>query len=236
MLLRHLSSALPASPTPRHLSPSLPTALLRPYPSAPHPPRISGLWFLADAISPDEESAILFDAKAALARLAYEDGHFDKVIRGFREIVVPWAKWSSEGSREAIERMRAIVEASGCGGDGLRGKPWMEPHVIDLKGESLGQIDRHVDSLKHGGDLVVGLSLLSQRTMRLDNDDGSVALEVDLPPRSLYVLSGPARFEFAHAIKPGPQQRISIMLRDEAPMPPWMVKAMQQAALKSSKK
>ena len=95
----------------------------------------------------------------------------------------------------------------------------MPPHVIDLK-PTTGRIDAHVDSVKHGGELVAGLSLVSERTMTLLRND-VVVYNMVLPPRSLYVLHSASRYELAHAVSAGPQRRISIIFRDEPMAPKW---------------
>lgn len=108
----------------------------------------------------------------------------------------------------------------------------------------------HVDSIKFSGKLIAGLSLLSTRIMRLAPADhnflsssGSSAfhdtespsppqdiIELLLPPGSLYILTGPLRFDYTHEILgnessgnsssgsssfPACERRISIVLRDK---------------------
>ena len=108
----------------------------------------------------------------------------------------------------------------------------------------------HVDSIKFSGNLIAGLSLLSTRIMRLapaaqsqlpssgsasnipsppHKKDGDV-IDLLLPPGSLYILSGPLRYDYTHEIlgeaggsssndSPYPvcERRISIVLRDKLP-------------------
>jgi len=100
----------------------------------------------------------------------------------------------------------------------------MPAHVVDLR-PATGQIDAHVDSVKHGGDLVAGLSLVSRRAMSLLRGDDEVVLELQMPPRSLYVLHSAARYELAHAVSCGPERRVSVVLRDEPDPPKWMARA-----------
>ena len=101
-------------------------------------------------------------------------------------------------------------------------------HGIDLKKE--GELMAHVDSVRYSGLIVAGLSLLSSTIMRLrpakevvsgdqtggrEEDSNSRLYEpkqaatledgfVDLylPPRSLYVLSGPSRYQYTHELLP----------------------------------
>jgi alkylated DNA repair dioxygenase AlkB len=64
-------------------------------------------------------------------------------------------------------------------------------------------------------DIVVGISLLSPCRFRFRR--GKVraweTMEVPLPPRSAYVLTGPARTEWEHSIPPVKEMRYSITFR-----------------------
>ena len=84
----------------------------------------------------------------------------------------------------------------------------------------------HVDSVKFSGGVVCGVSLLSHAHMTLQHEDveahGDAAVDLYLPRRSLYILSGPARYQFTHAIKEGGggggaerSRRVSLIFRDE---------------------
>jgi alkylated DNA repair protein alkB homolog 7 len=97
---------------------------------------------------------------------------------------------------------------------------WLPCHAIDLKKD--GELKAHVDSIRFSGDLVAGLSLMSPSIMRLkipppeedqqqdrsndgddddyDRDEGHVDLL--LPPRSLYALTGVGRYFYSHELLP----------------------------------
>lgn len=100
---------------------------------------------------------------------------------------------------------------------------WIPCHGIDLKKE--GQLTAHVDSVRYSGLIVAGLSLVSSSIMRLrpaaeynNNDDGTGKqhlyepkaseapddghVDLYLPPRSLYVLSGVSRYIMTHELLP----------------------------------
>ncbi len=102
---------------------------------------------------------------------------------------------------------------------------WIPCHAIDLKKE--GQLTAHVDSVRYSGLIVAGLSLVTSSIMRLrpaaeynNNDDGTSKqqqnlyepkpieapddghVDLYLPPRSLYVLSGVSRYEYTHELLP----------------------------------
>lgn len=100
-----------------------------------------------------------------------------------------------------------------------------------------------MDSVKFSGDLIAGVSLLSTRILRLEldrqtNDNSSEEsnrhislkfVEIYLLPRSLYILRGPMRYDFSHAVlgvKHTPKhvaqldsvsRRVSIMFRNVHP-------------------
>ena len=67
----------------------------------------------------------------------------------------------------------------------------------------------------HPFDIVVGISLLSESRFRFRR--GKVraweTAEVPLPPRSVYVLTGPARTEWEHSIPPVKALRYSVTFR-----------------------
>lgn len=107
---------------------------------------------------------------------------------------------------------------------------WLPCHAIDL--HKSGKLSAHVDSIKFSGHIVAGLSLMSPSILRLkpaapteigvheeklntlicnyEKDEtietkcveGEGHLDLFLPSRSLYVLSGPSRYLYTHEILP----------------------------------
>ena len=150
------------------------------------------------------------ECSAALRRRRYESGHWDGVIHSFREMTKP--EWSSEST----EVMNRLTSTSSLIPDDVDLLP---PHILDLSAD--GFIQPHVDSLIASGDVVAGISLFSTRTLRLtpsddarDDDDDESGASLVLRPGSFYVLTGPARYEYAHEILPGSDRRVSIIIRD----------------------
>ena len=101
---------------------------------------------------------------------------------------------------------------------------WLPVHAIELEAD--GEIRPHVDSVKFSGGFVAGLSLLSSAVMTLEHSDTrSQIARMLLPPRSLYVLEGAARYDFTHRIGGGifcgspveRGRRISLIIRDAKP-------------------
>jgi alkylated DNA repair dioxygenase AlkB len=75
------------------------------------------------------------------------------------------------------------------------------------------QIGWHRDAPAFG--IVVGISLLTPARMRLRRDKGGVrqAFDLELEPRSGYVLTGEARTAWLHHIAPAKELRYSITFR-----------------------
>jgi len=128
---------------------------------------------------------------------------------------------------------------------------WLPCHAIDLHKD--GELNAHVDSVRFSGDVVAGLSLLSTCIMRLqpaveneddderndgDEDEYRTAakksgksherpmghVDILLPPLSLYVMSGVARYKYTHELLPSGARfkdkvvnrdhRLSVIFRD----------------------
>jgi alkylated DNA repair protein alkB family protein 7 len=101
---------------------------------------------------------------------------------------------------------------------------WLPCHAIDLHEE--GRLNPHVDSVRFSGNIVSGLSLLSDSIMRLKPQNAGAGssssqhfIDLILPERSLYVLSGTSRYHFTHELLPSSSlspraRRFSIIFRD----------------------
>ncbi|ELV10006.1 putative alpha-ketoglutarate-dependent dioxygenase ABH7 [Tupaia chinensis] len=140
-------------------------------------------------LSAAEEATLRSELEPELRRRRYEYDHWDAAIHGFRE--TEKSRWS-EASRAILQRVK---EAAFGPGQTLLSRV----HVLDL--EPRGYIKPHVDSVKFCGGTIAGLSLLSPSVMRLvDTQEPSEWLELLLDPGSLYILRGPARYEFSHEI------------------------------------
>jgi alkylated DNA repair protein alkB family protein 7 len=134
---------------------------------------------------------------------------------------------------------------------------WLPCHAIDLKSD--GKLTAHVDSVRFSGEIVAGLSMLSSSIMRLrpskedvgshNKQEGALEEEINtgtskntsnsevglvdvyLPPNSLYILRGIARYGYSHELLPSAstfqyqngvekecvvtrERRISVIFRD----------------------
>lgn len=154
-----------------------------------------------EVISVTQERALIDEIDPLLSRRRYQRDHWDQVIVGYKEIERPhWSNPMNESTIDAIrDKITRIVKQQSFS--------WLPVHVIELEKE--GFITPHVDSIKFSGGLVCGLSLLSPAVMKLSLSeehmisDDETQVHIVLPPRSLYILSGAARYKFAHSIEKG---------------------------------
>ncbi|XP_057337229.1 alpha-ketoglutarate-dependent dioxygenase alkB homolog 7, mitochondrial [Microplitis mediator] len=148
-------------------------------------------------ISPEEEDSLFQEVEPYMKRLRYEYSHWDDAIHGYRE--TERAKWSKENTK-IIDRVRAMAFPPGMPELGL-------VHVLDLAAE--GKIKPHVDSVRFCGDVIAGISLLSDCVMRLTQVGNEKECRHDffLPRRSLYIMSGAARHKYNHEVL-GPEESI----------------------------
>lgn len=161
----------------------------------------------------------------------YVGDHWDSVITAYKETELH-PKRVPPNVQSTLDEFKALVRRVLDRPD----EEFLPLHVIDL--DSSGYIGGHVDSIKFSGDFIAGLSLLSTRTMVLerakveDVDAEIVAkyceerkqaaiempecIPVVLPPRSMYIITGPLRYQYTHAVLGGEecQRRISIICRN----------------------
>lgn len=206
-----------------------------------------GVRIIPNFITEEQEQEIVKECETALRKSKYENGHWDGVIRNYRELQRPTRLLREPFRRFYDEAIKLFPEHSG--------PPMNFVHILDLHKD--GAIGAHVDSIKFGGEVVAGLSLLSTAIMRLcvplearghkiDDDIKNKKNQTQalvntekafedpptgeyisllLPPRSFYVLSGEARYKWAHTVAGGSPEfmgkvyprdrRISVILRDE---------------------
>lgn len=145
----------------------------------------------------------------------FEPGHFDGVIRKYREARITDAHWHSLVATDAsldpvLAKLRAQLPPELA--------VHHQCHVLHLASD--GEILPHIDNVKASGSCILGISLGSARVLRLENCDGH-RYEVVLEPGSYYIQRDLVRYKYKHSIlKPepplNPAQRLSIMMRDLA--------------------
>lgn len=152
--------------------------------------------------------SFLFYVVNIKSRRRYERGHWDAVIIDYKEIEI--LDEEDFPGKDVLRRIRNHLQRRHFSYDDENGccdaTKWLPCHAIDLKKD--GQLQAHVDSVRFSGDLVAGLSLLSPSIMRLRPDNSTattsaatnVWVDLHLPPRSLYVLTGPSRYHYTHEL------------------------------------
>ena len=207
-------------------------------------------------ITHEEGQSFIKEASKRMKRRRFEGGHWDSVISLYREVELSTpadfgisADIDSTNTEcplffQAIQRVRHHISTSGRAGSNsneddatnlVNSIKWLPCHAIDLHAD--GKLDAHVDSVKFSGEIVAGISLLSDSIMRLrpsskeweeeDGDDESSQLanksginncddstkehvDLFLPHLSLYVLSGMSRYSYTHELLlPGSQFEFS---------------------------
>uniref|UniRef100_A0A8C5S753 Alpha-ketoglutarate-dependent dioxygenase alkB homolog 7, mitochondrial n=1 Tax=Laticauda laticaudata TaxID=8630 RepID=A0A8C5S753_LATLA len=171
-----------------------------------------------DFISEEEEALLARELEPQLRRHRYQDEHWDGAIHKYRETEKSY--WSKE-CNEILQRVRNAAFPPGV-------PQLTQVHVLDL--DKSGYIKPHVDSVKFCGCSIAGLSLLSTSVMHLVSEQNPQDwLDLLLERRSLYILRGPARYEFTHEIlkdeesffdgrKVTRERRISVICRN-LPLP-----------------
>uniref|UniRef100_A0A8D2L979 Alpha-ketoglutarate-dependent dioxygenase alkB homolog 7, mitochondrial n=2 Tax=Varanus komodoensis TaxID=61221 RepID=A0A8D2L979_VARKO len=181
--------------------------------------RAGGARVVPAFLSEEEEALLAREVEPQLQRRRYENEHWDGAIHKYRE--TEKSRWSKE-NQAILQRVRDEAFPPGV--------PQLTlVHVLDL--DKTGYIKPHIDSVKFCGCTIAGLSLLSSSVMRLVSEQNPQDwLDLLLERRSLYILRGPARYEFTHEIlkdeesffngrKVPRDRRISVICRN-LPLPP----------------
>ncbi|KAJ7445705.1 hypothetical protein B0H11DRAFT_2086455 [Mycena galericulata] len=143
----------------------------------------------------------------------FEEGHFDGVIKHFREMhLTSWPSSDFPGLPSILERLHSLFPPQD-----------IQTHLLHLA--SNGEIHPHVDNLDASGSWILGVSLGAERLLHLEGQDGDF-FEVPLPSGSVYIQRDSLRFNYKHSIPmkgtydgreiPG-GQRVSVMIRDRHP-------------------
>ncbi|KAI4502270.1 hypothetical protein M0802_002952 [Mischocyttarus mexicanus] len=169
-----------------------------------------------DFIVEEEEISLMEEIDLYMKRLRYEFTHWDNAIHGYRE--TERKQWNEQNIK-VINRIRKKAFPPGMPQLSL-------VHVLDLTAD--GWIKPHVDSIRFCGDIIAGLSLLSDSVMRLTMVGHEQECREDflLPRRSLYIMSGVARQKYNHEILKSEEsyfqghrisrsRRVSIICRSE---------------------
>lgn len=165
-----------------------------------------------DFISVDEEQTLMTEVEQVTKRMRYEYDHWDDAIHGYRE--TERKNWYPQN--------RLVLDRVGKFAFDTKVMPFV--HILDLAKD--GVIKPHVDSSRYCGNIIAGLSLLTDCIMRLrrvdetkyyqgSKDAGQIQIKADsgnsggefdyyadilLKRRSLYVMRDSARYKFTHEV------------------------------------
>lgn len=161
-------------------------------------------------LSVDEEQSLMAEVEQVIQRMRYEYDHWDDAIHGYRE--TERKNWYPQ-NRLVLDRVGKFAFDSEV-------MPYV--HILDLARD--GIIKPHVDSSRYCGNIIAGLSLLTDCIMRLRRVDekkyyqGKNANEIQvkandeatnefgyyvdvlLQQRSLYIMRDSARYKFTHEV------------------------------------
>ncbi|XP_055604036.1 alpha-ketoglutarate-dependent dioxygenase alkB homolog 7, mitochondrial [Uranotaenia lowii] len=158
-------------------------------------------------ITEAEEKSLLEELEPYLKRMRYEFDHWDDAIHGYRETE---RKHWFPTNRVVFDRLKTTA---------FQGETLPHVHVLDLAKE--GVIKPHVDSVRYCGNIIAGISLLTDSVMRMvrtndekqtnaeyrqvfeTNRDDMYWSDVLLTRRSLYIMRDSARYKYTHEILAG---------------------------------
>ena len=173
-------------------------------------PALPGLTFLADAIGAEEEARLA----AFLPTLPFAPFEFQGWLGNRRTVSFGWAYDFAHASMARADPIPAALLPVRDVLAGLAGlAPEALPHMLVTEYAPGAGIGWHRD--RPVFDTVIGLSLLAPATLRFRRrtESGFLRHNQELPPRSAYVLTGPARYEWEHSIAPMAALRFSITCR-----------------------
>jgi alkylated DNA repair dioxygenase AlkB len=173
----------------------------------------AGLRYAEDFLSPADEAALLLE----LERLPFANARY-KEWTANRRIVSYGGRYdfSAHELLPAGPPPPFLLDLRAAAA-GFAAVPAADlTHVLVAEYRAATQLGWHRDVSEF--ELVVGVSLLGPARMRFRPHphaagSGRRGLALELAPRSIYSLSGEARWRWQHAISPTPQMRYSITFR-----------------------
>lgn len=159
-------------------------------PEQPADTAIPGFRYREDFIDPATEAALLSHI---------DENPWDTTWK--RRVQQYGFRYGNKGRRESIGTIPGWL-AGLCARLVKEGVFEEEPNQVIVNEYLPGQgIAPHVDYLPHYGGTVASLSLASPVVMDFRGPDGERLAKL-LKPRSVFVLSGPARYDWKHGIAP----------------------------------
>ncbi|KAL3110817.1 hypothetical protein niasHT_014754 [Heterodera trifolii] len=149
---------------------------------------------LGDFVSEEEETQLLDEVWPHMKRMRWEDEHWDGQIQRYREREQMLENWLPEN--------QALIQRIWHTSFPAPFEPSPYVHILDLHQDGL--ISPHLDKSRYCGRVISGLSLLSASVMRMRHKSAELGplcvADLLLSRRSLYRLSGSARYDFTHAL------------------------------------
>ncbi|KAJ7261324.1 hypothetical protein B0H12DRAFT_347990 [Mycena haematopus] len=132
----------------------------------------------------------------------FEEGHYDGVIKHFREMHL--TSWPSDVPASISKRLDSLFPSQD-----------VQTHLLHLA--SNGEILPHIDNLSASGSWILGVSLGAERLLHIEPRDGNGdSFQVPLPSGSVYIQR--LRYDYKHSIGRAERdeqgQRVSIVIRD----------------------
>lgn len=173
--------------------------------------RPDGLVYRPDFVTEDEERRFvgLFDELAFdEVRMRGQAAKRTVAHFGYRYGYETWALTPAEPQPSALDELRARAAAV------VDAAPELFVETLVTRYPPGAGIGWHRDAPMFGP-AVVGVSLLSPCTLRFQRRTATArtTYTLELAPRSLYVLSGPARWTWQHSIAATPGLRYSVTFR-----------------------
>jgi alkylated DNA repair dioxygenase AlkB len=173
-----------------------------------------GMRYVPEAISPEEEQALL----AVLPALAFKEFEFHGFLGKRRVVSFGWRyDFDGSGLHKAGEIPEFLLPVRDCAARVAGLEPTALEHALLIEYRPGAGIGWHRD--RPAFDDVIGISLNSPCTFRLRRKSGSTweRRSLTAEPRSAYLLRGRARTEWEHSIPPLETLRYSVTFRSLSP-------------------
>ncbi|KAH8609153.1 putative 2OG Fe(II) oxygenase superfamily [Trypanosoma vivax] len=168
------------------------------------PPDCVPAFVIPDIVNEREEQALLHMTEPWFSRLPFSEGHMDALIHHYKEFYRSYAELAGAGAEHGCcpadpHAIAALRKCHGVASEYLPGIP-LDDRVHFLRLSGNGFIRAHVDDSRNSSGIVAGLSLGTARVMTLTHPEHpGQRVELMLAPRTLYVLIGTARYNWAHS-------------------------------------
>ncbi|KAG2158172.1 uncharacterized protein EDB93DRAFT_1238447 [Suillus bovinus] len=161
-----------------------------------------------------QEHRVIEDIFLPDAYYNFQEGHYDGVIRHFREMhLSSWSEDQNPGLSSILARLQGLHPTSN-----------VQTHLLHLS--SVGEILGHVDNIEASGTWILGVSLGAARVLRMESTSNPEDFfEVLLTSGSVYLqmqVQDSVRYDYNHSILKADRflgrgitagQRVSIMVR-----------------------